>query len=127
MWGEQHFLVPEDKVSLFYDYVTGRGQYEPDKGGYDEDYFWQKYDDRDKSMAGMPILPPGYERFAKKPIEATIVSVGPNQVVRRNGFPDPYYELITPMRLDRGTKSGIRRGMQLYVGRAGGGYVEITR
>jgi len=125
-WGDLHYLVPEDKIALFCDYVSGRGGYGRFGPMNGENYFWQKREDGD--LFGMPVLPPGYDRYVKRPIEPSIVAFGPKVIKRTrvNGGPF-YYESIIHVRLNLGTRSGLRRGMELYiVDDDCGEYVEIT-
>jgi len=71
-WGERHYLVPENEVAQFYKFVAGFGWKEDEYVFFD---FLLKNDDAEKPIVGMPVVPRGYERFAKKPIEATITEV----------------------------------------------------
>jgi hypothetical protein len=120
-WGERHYLIPEKSVAAFYGYVSGLG----DSGGD----FFVKLADYDKSVEGMPILPPGYERFVRKPVEATVRAVGAKVLKRSRNFDgSPAYDFINHVTINAGSANGIRRGMRLFVvGSKERETVEITR
>jgi len=65
----------------------------------------------------LPIVPPGYERFVKRPINLTIASVGP-RVVRRFLVAydtNPQHESRTPVTISGGRLAGVTQGMKLLV------------
>jgi hypothetical protein len=85
-WGPNHYLVPENQVAAFGEYLAGLGRF---GGGRNQeyvelDYYW-KLDDSSAALTGLPIFPPGYRQFMRKPITAMITSVGRSYVqVRRD-------------------------------------------
>jgi hypothetical protein len=119
-WGEQRYLIQENRISDFYSYLAG---YNNDGSDYiDEPYFWVHKDDVNKPFAGMPIFPAGYERFVKKPIKATVTGIlrkeikaiefNENEVIRDdNGKVIPYYESHTYIKIDAGSSNGVKHGM----------------
>jgi hypothetical protein len=114
-WGAQHYLIPENKITMFYDYVSGLGAYQPDSHTFREG-FLLKYEDRGKSAEGLPVLPPGYERFAKKPIDAEIIAVGASYVKQVSDRENPWWnEQINVVTLNVGRIDGVKRGISLYV------------
>lgn len=127
-WGERHYLVPKRNIAAFYRYVAGLGEYQPNSSVAGRDFFI-KIDDQDKPVDDMPILPPGYERYVRKPIDALINAVGDRTIRRlRAGDGSIYYESVTPVVLNAGRVNGIKRGMHLYVvGSKRMETVEITR
>ena len=124
-WGEQHYLVAENRVAAFYRFAAGLGEYQTHSG---EDFF-AKTDDYAKEPEGMPVFPPGYERFVRKPIEAKIISVGPKRL-RRVPTMDKYYfyDSVTDVKISAGTADGLYKGMTMYVvGSKFSEKVEITK
>ena len=120
-WGERHYLIPEKSVAAFYRYVSGVGE----SGGD----FFVKLDDYDKPVEGMPTLPRGYERFVRKPIEATIAAVGAKVLKRSRTYDgSPAYDYLNHVLINAGSANGVRRDMSLYVvGSKERETVEITR
>jgi hypothetical protein len=116
-WGELHYLIPENGVADFYNYVAGLGRFQlNDNPGWGYRDFLIKMEDYDKTPKGMPVLPPGHESFVKRPIEANITAVG-NIVKKKQRWDDGsiYYDSITPVMLDRGKASGVKKGMRFYI------------
>jgi hypothetical protein len=75
-----------------------------------------KNDDIEKPIAGMPVFPRGYERFVKKPIEATITNILRKEIKTEQNYDgSPAYESHTFVRLNVGIADGIKRGMTFNV------------
>jgi hypothetical protein len=111
-WGEQHYLVAENRVAAFYRFAAGLGEYQTHSG---EDFFI-KTDDYAKEPESMPVFPPGYERFVRKPIEAKIISVGPKRLRRVPTTDGSYfYDSVTAVRISAGKADGVYKGMAIYV------------
>jgi hypothetical protein len=112
-WGERHYLVPEKEVAKFYRFVAGYGWKKDEYVIFD---FLLKNDDIEKPIAGMPIFPRGYERFVKKPIEATITKVLRREIKTEQSYDgSPAYESHTFVRLNVGSLDGIGRGMTFNI------------
>jgi len=112
-WGERHYLVPESEVAKFYRFVAGYGWKKDEYVVFD---FLLKDDDSEKPITGMPVFPRGYERFVKKPIEATITQVVRREIKTEQSYDgSPSYESHTFVRLNAGTADGVRRGMAFHV------------
>lgn len=112
-WGERHYLVPESEVAQFYKFVAGYGWKEDEYVFFD---FLLKNDDSEKPIFGMPVLPRGYERFIKKPIEATITNVLRTEIKAKQSYDgSPEYESHTFVRLNVGSANGVKRKMTLNV------------
>lgn len=79
----------------------------------------------EQAEAAPPVVPPGYERFLKKPIEATITAVGGRRVRRKLSFKNKssevFYEHVslTDVTIDAGTEHGLKPGMFLLARDAG--------
>lgn len=125
-WGERHYLVPESEVAQFYKFVAGYGWKEDEYVFFD---FLLKNDDSEKPVAGMPVLPHGYERYVRKPVEATITEVIRREIKTAQSYDgSPAYESHTFVRLDAGGADGVKRGMSLsVVGSEDHETVEIVR
>lgn len=124
-WGEQHYLVAENRVAAFYRFAAGLGEYQTNNG---EDFFL-KIDDYAKEPKGMPVLPTGYERLVRKPIEARIISVGPKRLRRVPTMDGSYFhDSVTAVKISEGKADGVYKGMTMYVvGSKFSEKVEVTR
>lgn len=122
-WGERHYLVPESQVRGFYNMMSGRGV---SAGAFgDAGEFFLRAGDYNKPVFGMPILPPGYERFAWRPISASITSVG-RRTIRRGRSPyGAYAYSLTPITLNIGSRDGVRRSTGFHL--IGSDYPETIR
>jgi hypothetical protein len=116
-WGDCHYLIPEDRLSIFYDYVAGMGVYRPGNYGFLRDEgFLLKRDDHAKRVFGMPIVPPGYEHLVKKPITGTVSSVGRTYLRRVRDAENPWWnQLITEVTLSIGKAEGVTPGMTFRI------------
>jgi len=151
-WRGQRMLVGEGTMSDFGDYVAGLGKYNYGGGflylGYVE--FLTKREvgggshletesapPQEETGAGEkpPVVPPGYERFLKKPIEATITAIGKRRVQRNYSYENPNgsgasYERasLTFVTVNVGTAHGVKVSMFLRVAEpAEGDEVRIIR
>ena len=113
-WGECHFLVAEEAISDFYDSVAGTGDYRPRQYWIPlDEAFFLKREDRDKPVFGMPVVPPGYERFEKRPVDTKIVAVGRSRVRKTD---NPWWnDLVVEVRVGAGSADGVVRGMGFVV------------
>jgi hypothetical protein len=134
----ERILVAEDEMSNFGDYVAGLGDFNASFSIY---YvlvspFFYKLDQNapvEPATSG-PVVPQGYEKFLKKPVEALIAKVN-KRVVRSEFNYEPPSGLattytapvsVTSITLDAGSVAGIKRGMVLRaIGT--GDEVRITR
>lgn len=79
----------------------------------------------DAAAAAPPVVPPGYERFLKRPIEATVTAVGGRRVRRKLSFKNRSSEVfydhvsLTDVTIDAGTEHGLKPGMFLLARGAG--------
>jgi len=112
-WGGRHYLVKESEVADFYDFVAGYGS-------KSEEYmpigFLLRSGEGEQPVAGMPILPPGYEQFEKAPIEAVITEIKSRTIKRSQGDDESEsYESRTSVRLNVGSANGVKRKMVFNV------------
>ncbi|MDQ1613238.1 MAG: hypothetical protein QOG00_3169 [Pyrinomonadaceae bacterium] len=130
-WRGVRYLIGENELTDFCDYAAGLGQYNRGLGEFmiidAVDFFYKIKDQADETDRGLPVVPPGYERFVKKPIEAKITSVGTGYRVidLENEWWDKF---VIPVTTSAGQTSGVKRKMSLRViGHEGfGGMDEIV-
>ncbi len=69
-WGEQHFLVPLDRLIAFCYAVRNAGR------SSEINEFFLKESDRERRRFGLPAIPPDYKKYlVGPPIQATIIEV----------------------------------------------------
>ncbi len=113
--GERHFLIAENDVKDFCEYVVGR---KFDAELYENSVrYWWKVSDENKNSEGLPILPDKYSKFVVKPVEAKIIKVGKVTVENRETNEDKIesgdiYRFIT---IDAGKNQNVKKGMNLYI------------
>jgi hypothetical protein len=68
-----------------------------------------------------PVVPPGYERFMKKPVEAVVTSVGNRRLKRDYLIEGPHSARqfdrasLTSVNISAGTAQGVKDGMLFHV------------
>lgn len=131
-WGERRYLIPETSIAAFCDYTAGLGAFNDGTRENDslpwEDFFL-KVDDLQKPAEGLPRLPPGYEHFIRRPIEATITAVGSHFIRRMRNEDGSYnYDLVIPVTISVGRAHGVQRGLVLYTSQIDNNdTVQVTR
>ncbi|HEX8651729.1 MAG TPA: hypothetical protein VF708_12895 [Pyrinomonadaceae bacterium] len=97
-WGEQHWLIPSDKLILFC-YAINSGSFE------EIESFFLKAGDNEKPREGLPEVPSEYKKYlGVEPIEAEVSAVG-----TRN---ERWYP---PLTLNVGRAEGVVAGMKFYL------------
>jgi hypothetical protein len=123
-WRGARFLIAEEEMGDFGDYVAGLGRHNGDAGNLflDYDHFFRRAG-AGRDGGGPPVVPPGYERFIKKPVEARVASVG-RRVLKsdynlRSGNVERWYERasLTHVVINAGTERGVKDGMVFRVAR----------
>ncbi len=121
-WGEEHYLIEDDKVKDFCDYVAGVGKYNsPDGTVFGSYEFYSNQSDGSNNQSDgsnnaiVPTVPPDYQHLVKQPIDARITKVGSSYVKVSKDEHDPYNKLITPVTLNVGKAHGVKRGMSFDV------------
>ncbi|HKR02524.1 MAG TPA: hypothetical protein VJT09_17740 [Pyrinomonadaceae bacterium] len=113
-WRGVHYLIPESELADFNDYLVGLGKY--NGGSYIESSeFYYKLNDREEGSAqDVPILPPGFERFIRKPIvgQITAVRAGYRKKDSENEWWDDF---IIPVTINVGNSEGVRANMTFRV------------
>ena len=136
VWRGKGLLVAEDEMEEFGDYVAGLGSHNGQFLGVFLEYeqFFRGPDRGGRGGDAPPVVPPGYERFIKKPIEARVTSAGRRALKRDYTLGDENtsrtYERasVTPVTIDAGTERGVKEGMIFRVTRpAEGDTVVVLR
>lgn len=107
--GEQRHLIEEKDVKDFCNEIAGVGD-----NLYGEIPAFLHNEDRDKPIAELPTVPLEYQKFVRKPIDATVIKVG-NSFIKSGEEHSSWNELITPVTINAGSAKGIRRDMTLHV------------
>jgi hypothetical protein len=137
-WKGGDYMIPAERFADFGNYVGGVGQYNDFNGPCCE---FAPFLVGGRGPAGgdgseLPAVPKEYERFIKRPIEATVNFVGRKRVVRdyssEGELYQQYYEKasLTPVRIDAGRNRGVRRGLLfrlLVADGHQGQYLKVTR
>lgn len=137
-WRGERMLVSEGEMEGFGDYAAGLGEY----NGYDgymyvdhTTFFSRLGVEEDAARPGdAPVVPPGYERFIKRPIEARVTAVG-RRVLKRDFTVEGAHSSATYARaslthvvISAGSEQGVKEGLVFRVKRPDeGGTVVITR
>jgi hypothetical protein len=135
-WRLTNYLVPEERVAGFGMYVGGFGRYNDFNGPCcDFTPFFRAEPRRDPGKSfDAPAVPAAYARLMRRPVEATVTSVGRRRVVKDFGLKGELYEQwfetasLTPVTFDAGRASGLKAGMLLRLAdEPGGQYLKVTR
>ena len=105
VWRKSQHLVSEDQIDEFGNYVAGVGTFNDWAGSYLEvEPFFGRLSgdlkeggDNSADASKVPIVPPGYERFIKKPIYATVASV--SKAYRRSSENEWWDDFVTPVKV----------------------------
>jgi hypothetical protein len=121
-WRGAHYLVPENEMAAFGDYAAGLGAY---NAGLDLffferiEYFYKLGDKEEGSADELPVVPPGYERFIKKPINAKIIAVGAGY--RKIDLENEWWDhLVIPVTINVGSSHGVKPKMLLRIPESSG-------
>lgn len=119
-WRGVNYLIPEKEMGDFGDYVAGLGSYNSGTTGYSIDgvVFLSQLGVAETGTADdLPVVPQGYERFIKKPIDAKITAVGTRLVKRQQEQPEdePYYSSETLVTINAGKAESVKPQMSFFV------------
>ncbi len=108
-WGERKYLVPSAEIVGFCNKVNEGSEPRPELRGFS----LLRRGDEKKEAKGFPLVPEQYKPYLlSRPIETEIVEV--RQSTTRPKFADLTFK-DTPVVLNRGTKQGLLKGMELHV------------
>lgn len=121
--GERHFLVEENRVRDFAERAVGLSTELEDYS-----YYWSKAEDDEKKVFGLPVLPAGYKRFSRNPLEARIISVGRKKIIpnEQSAKEFNFGEIHYPVTLNAGKNKNVKSGMNFFVEDLGE-WIEITK
>lgn len=119
-WQGIHYLVAENQIENFYDYVAGAGDYVSRDGiQIVNSLFFPKNEERDKAETGedMPVMPAGYERFIKKPVDAKIIATGRSFIryIAESEDRSEGDEWVIPVTLNAGSEDGVKPEMAFEI------------
>jgi hypothetical protein len=127
-WRGNRYLVPENQIADFGDYVAGLGKYNDWAGNYIERVeFFAKFEREVVAIVDgpahpssakkrafqidLPKVPPGFERFMKQPIDVAVVRVGLTRV--KHSIENEWWDdLVIPLTLSAGRLDRVRRKMK---------------
>ena len=115
-WMRGTFLVTKDQLRNFSDWAAGLGEYNDRSPFIDEYPFlssWEAESDSEGATFQLPVYPPGYERYIKRPVRGTVISIGKSQG-RVNIDSDVSDELITPLKIKVESADNLKIGMFLH-------------
>lgn len=145
-WRGERLLIKEDEMENFGDYLAGLGEHNgrPYFIYNEHTSFFTRFEVRaeatdvsesaanaddsaanvsgtDKDSNAPPVVPPGYERFLKRPVEATVTAVGRRSVERgyKLEFADDSIDYehasVTRVTIGAGTAQGVKDRMSFRV------------
>jgi hypothetical protein len=116
MFGERHLLVPRSRLGEFAEFAAGLNlERSLDEPVYD-DYFYEKSDDSKKPIAEVPDYPKAYRHLLRKPIRATVISVGRLEKKRETTESDMTSpEHVRLLSLSKGAAAGVKVGMTFWI------------
>jgi hypothetical protein len=119
-WQGIRYLVAENQIENFYDYVAGAGDYVPRDGVQILNYlFFPKDEEGNEAEKNdqMPVLPSGYERFVKKPVDAKIIATGRSFVrhIAGNENRTEGDAWVIPVTINAGSEDGVKLDMTFAI------------
>jgi hypothetical protein len=116
-WSNDQYLVQENEMTEFGNYVAGLGKYNQEYAWLDgTDYFARSISEAKSNYDELPQVPSEYVRFIKKPIDAEITAVGAPGLRRLRDYDGPLqYEGYTPVTMNVGSLNGVKKGMLFRV------------
>jgi len=124
-WDNQLFLIPQNRIQDFADYVAGLGDFNGLHGFSLEDSFFYSRDAGEHAVADAPVLPQQYQRFLNKPITARVTAIEGRRLQRNYSYEfksktmsfSTGYELasLTFVRVNIGSTHGAKKGLFLRI------------
>jgi hypothetical protein len=128
-WRDRLFLIPEEGIKDFSDYVAGLGDFNG-LNGFDPfdmegSYFYSRYAGKDAVSSDTPAFPDEYERFVKRPIAAAVTAIEGRKLQRNYSYEftskilsfTSQHELasLTFVKVNVGSLQGAKKGLLLRV------------
>lgn len=116
-WSYDQYLVQENEMAEFGDFVAGLGKYNQEFVWVDGlEFFARSTSEAKSNYEDLPQVPFSYKHFIKKPIDAEITVVGVPRQKRVRSYDDSWqYESHTRVSLNVGAAHGVKRGMYFRV------------
>lgn len=124
-WGDVHYLVEEEELETFCELAAGyygsgkptETEFEGEKFTYQKsiwDSYWQKVEEPDKKVFGLPLFSEKYRHLVKIPIEAEISSINEHklELAEEDFLPSYSYRYLT---INAGKNKNIKPDMEFYV------------
>jgi hypothetical protein len=128
------YLIPAREAKRFGNFYAGLGEFNGFPSRWSEEHPFAYRADKDFKYSPKFILPPKFEEFIERPIEAKIISVGNRRLSTPKGnlgFPhQPEKVSLTPVTINVGRKNGVKNGMEFLLTEAEDNYYQtliITR
>jgi len=128
-WRDRLFLIRQDLIKDFSDYVAGLGDFNVLLGfnpwDLEESYFYSRSAGKNVVSVGTPLLPREYEHFLKRPITATVMAIEGRSLRRNYSYEftskilssaiEHKLASLTFVRVNVGSIHGARKGLFLRV------------
>ena len=124
-WDGAHYLVSENDLKNFFDLNAGRVIYTNAQERPDAVFFVKDGDTEDHDSLNDVIVPRGYEKLIRKPINASIIKVGKTLTYHEQIIVDPKtlepgetpYDdkmAVTSVVVNAGSTKGVKVGMSFH-------------
>jgi hypothetical protein len=116
-WRNVLYLTRQTDIANFLDSLAGLGKYNGNNIWDVGPEVYSSGGEESGTADDLPIVPPGFESFVRRPINLTITGVG-HRIVRRfrvDYDTEPHYESRTAVTVNGGRLEGVRPGMRFHV------------
>ena len=110
------YLVQKTEIQDFADFYGGFGEYNGFLRKVDGDYVFAFKWMKDFKQQQDFILPKGFEKFIKMPVNAEVISVGKSRKTKMKDF--FFWEdnvTITPVEINAGKRHGVKKGLEFVL------------
>lgn len=119
-WRGVPYLIEENEIRDFCDYLAGLGNFNRGRSGYwleSLPFLKKAYSKETGTAADPPELPRAYKRFIRRSIDAGLMEIG-GRIIRRShtwSGDGPQYESVTRVRIDAGALDGVKARMSFFI------------
>jgi hypothetical protein len=119
-WGGVRYLVELDSLASFAEKAVGI-HVEPDDSNSRNYQKWTNFwvsGDFETPPAGLPIYPPSFKRYERKPIRSEVRWVAPRKLVKEISLGNTFYSAessVYRISVRAGAREGVKRGMMFYL------------